>query len=197
MIDIAGEIFKCIYYDSLGQLNEDDDRKRILDTTFNYLKDKRNKKIMFFVVEYNGHDRVWDDNTSLTMSDYLNRCAEYLNDKKIISSSVNGIYVLVTKSDMIGCEYKELPVKAKEYVEEHFFGFWETLKDICKRSGVKDLKVLPFSVGNVVAKQLCEFDGKYAKLVLDRICDKSDSTGNSIWDFGVVFEQIAVQNEEA
>lgn len=183
MIDIAGEIFKCIYYDSLGVLNEDDDRKRILDTTFNYLKDKRNKKIMFFVVEYNGHDRVWDDNTSLTMSDYLNRCAEYLNDKKIISSSVNGIYVLVTKSDMIGCEYKELPAKAKEYVEEYFFGFWETLKDICKRSGVKDLKVLPFSVGNVVAKQLCEFDGKYAKLVLDRICDKSDSTGNSIWDF--------------
>lgn len=183
MIDLAGEIFKCIYYDSLGQLNNDDERKRILDTTFNYLKDKKNKKIMFFVVEYNGHDRQWNDNTHLNMSDYLNQCAEYLNDKKIISSSVNGIYVLVTKCDMMPCTYQEQAVKAKEYVEENFFGFWQTLKDICSRSGVRDLKVLPFSIGNVVAKQLCEFDGRYAKLVLDRITEKSDSTGNSLWDF--------------
>lgn len=183
MIDIAGEIFKCIYYDSLGQLNDDDERKRILDTTFNYLKDKKNKKIMFFVVEYNGHDRKWNDNTHLNMSDYLNQCAEYLNDKKIISSSVNGIYVLVTKCDMMPCEYQEQAIKAREYVEEYFNGFWQTLKDICIRSGVRDLKVLPFSIGNVVAKQLCEFDGRYAKLVLDRITEKSDSTGNSFLDF--------------
>lgn len=138
---------------------------------------------MFFVVEYNGHDRQWNDNTHLNMSDYLNQCAEYLNDKKIISSSVNGIYVLVTKCDMMPCTYQEQAVKAKEYVEENFFGFWQTLKDICSRSGVRDLKVLPFSIGNVVAKQLCEFDGRYAKLVLDRITEKSDSTGNSLWDF--------------
>lgn len=183
MIDIAGEIFKCIYYDSLGQLNSEDERKVILDTTFNYLKDKRNKKIMFFVVEYNGHDRQWEGNTHLTMSDYLNQCAEYLNDKKIISSSVNGIYVLVTKCDMMPCTYQEQAVKAKEYVEDNFYGFWQTLKDICIRAGVRDLKVLPFSIGNVVAKQLCEFDGRYAKLVLDRITEKSDSTGNSLLDF--------------
>ena len=183
MIDLAGEIFKCIYYDSLGKLNEDDERKKILDTTFGYLTNRKNKKIMFFVVEYNGHDRSWNDNTNLTMSDYLDRCAHYLDDKKIISSSVNGIYVLLTKSDMIGCEYNELPAKAKEYIEEHFKGFWETLKDICVHSGIRDLKIIPFSIGNVVAKQLCEFDGKYAKLVLDRVIEKSDSTGNSFLDF--------------
>ncbi len=183
MIDIAGEIFKCIYHDSLGQLNSEDERKIILDTTFNYLKDRKNKKIMFFVVEYDGHDRQWDGNTHLTMSDYLNQCAEYLNDKKIISSSVNGIYVLVTKCDMMPCTYQEQAQMAKEYVEKNFFGFWQTLKDICMRAGVRDLKVLPFSIGNVVAKQLCEYDGRYAKLVLDRIIEKSDSTGNSLWDF--------------
>ncbi len=183
MIDLAGEIFKCIYYDSLGRLNEDDERKKILDTTFSYLTNKKNKKIMFFVVEYDGHDRVWNDNTNLTMSDYLDRCAHYLDDKKIISSSVNGVYVLVTKADMIDCEYKDQGAKAKEYVEEHFKGFWETLKDICSHSGVKDLKIIPFSIGNVVAKQLCEFNGKYAKLVLDRIAEKSDSTGNTFLDF--------------
>lgn len=183
MIDLAGEIFKCIYYDSLGRLNEDDERKKILDTTFSYLTNKKNKKIMFFVVEYDGHDRVWNDNTNLTMSDYLDRCAHYLDDKKIISSSVNGVYVLVTKADMIDCEYKDQGTKAKEYVEEHFKGFWETLKDICSHSGVRDLKIIPFSIGNVVAKQLCEFNGKYAKLVLDRISEKSDSTGNSFLDF--------------
>ena len=183
MIDLAGEIFKCIYYDSLGRLNEDDERKKILDTTFSYLTNKKNKKIMFFVVEYDGHDRVWNDNTNLTMSDYLDRCAHYLDDKKIISSSVNGVYVLVTKADMIDCEYKDQGAKAKEYVEEHFKGFWETLKDICGHSGVRDLKIIPFSIGNVVAKQLCEFNGKYAKLVLDRISEKSDSTGNSFLDF--------------
>ena len=183
MIDLAGEIFKCIYYDSLGKLNDEDERKKILDTTFSYLTNKKNKKIMFFVVEYGGHDRVWDDNTNLTMSDYLDRAAHYLNDKKIISSSTNGVYVLVTKSDMIDCEYKDQAIRAKEYVEEYFNGFWETLKYICRQSGVKDLKIIPFSIGNVVAKQMCEFDGKYAKLVLEQITKKSDSTGNSFKDF--------------
>ncbi len=182
LIDLAGEIFKCIYFSSQN-FDLDEDRQRILNTTFNYLKDKRNKKIMFFVVEYNGHNRIWDDNSNLNMSDYLDRCLNYLNDLRIISSSVNGIYVLVTKSDMIPCEYKDQAIEAQRYVEKYFNGFWETLKEISRSCGVKDLKVIPFSVGNVVAKQLCEFNGKYAKLVLDNICKKSDSTGRSLWDF--------------
>lgn len=182
MIDLAGEIFKCIYFSSQG-IELDDDRQRILTTTFNYLKDRRNKKIMFFVVEYDGHDRVWDDNTNLNMSDYLDRCLNYLNDLKVISNSVNGIYVLVTKSDKIACEYKDQAVEAQKYVEKYFNGFWETLKEISKSCGVKDLKVIPFSVGNVVAKQLCEYNGKYASLVINNICKKSESTGHSIIDF--------------
>lgn len=182
MIDLAGEIFKCIYFSSQG-IELDDDRQRILTTTFNYLKDRRNKKIMFFVVEYDGHDRVWDDNTNLNMSDYLDRCLNYLNDLKVISNSVNGIYVLVTKSDKITCEYKDQAVDAQKYVEKYFNGFWETLKEISKSCGVKDLKVIPFSVGNVVAKQLCEYNGKYASLVINNICKKSESTGSSFLDF--------------
>jgi hypothetical protein len=182
MIDLAGEIFKCIYFSSQG-IELDDDRQRILTTTFNYLKDRRNKKIMFFVVEYDGHDRVWDDNTNLNMSDYLDRCLNYLNDLKVISNSVNGIYVLVTKSDKIACEYKDQAVEAQKYVEKYFNGFWETLKEISKSCGVKDLKVIPFSVGNVVAKQLCEYNGKYASLVINNICKKSESTGISLLDF--------------
>lgn len=78
---------------------------------------------MFFVVEYNGHNRIWDDNSNLNMSDYLDRCLNYLNDLRIISSSVNGIYVLVTKSDMIPCEYKDQAVEAQRYVEKYFNGF--------------------------------------------------------------------------
>jgi hypothetical protein len=182
MIDLAGEIFKCIYFSSQG-IELGDDRQRILTTTFNYLKDRRNKKIMFFVVEYDGHDRVWDDNTNLNMSDYLDRCLNYLNDLKVISNSVNGIYVLVTKSDKIACEYKDQAVEAQKYVEKYFNGFWETLKEISKSCGVKDLKVIPFSVGNVVAKQLCEYNGKYASLVINNICKKSESTGISLLDF--------------
>ena len=182
LIDLAGEIFKCIYFSSQNFVL-DEDRQRILNTAFNYLKDKRNKKIMFFVVEYNGHNRIWDDNTNLNMSDYLDRCLNYLNDLKIISASVNGIYVLVTKSDMIPCAYQDQAVEAQKYVENYFNGFWETLKEISKSCGVKDLKVIPFSVGNVVAKQLCAFDGKYAKLVIDHICKKSESVGCSFWDF--------------
>ena len=182
MIDLAGEIFKCIYFSSQG-IELDDDRQRILTTTFNYLKDRRNKKIMFFVVEYDGHDRVWDDNTNLNMSDYLDRCLNYLNDLKVISNSVNGIYVLVTKSDKIACEYKDQALEAQKYVEKYFNGFWETLKEISKSCGVKDLKVIPFSVGNVVAKQLCEYNGKYASLVINNICKKSESTGRSFLDF--------------
>ena len=182
MIDLAGEIFKCIYFSSQN-FELDEDRQRILTTTFNYLKDKRNKKIMFFVVEYDGHDRIWDDNSNLNMSDYLDRCLNYLNDLKVISSSVNGIYVLVTKSDKIPCAYQDQAVEAQKYVEKYFNGFWETLKEISKSCGVKDLKVIPFSVGNVVAKQLCEYNGKYAKLVIDNICKKSESTGRSLLDF--------------
>ena len=100
-----------------------------------------------------------------------------------IAAAIAGIYVLVTKSDKIACEYKDQAVEAQKYVEKYFNGFWETLKEISKSCGVKDLKVIPFSVGNVVAKQLCEYNGKYASLVINNICKKSESTGRSFLDF--------------
>ena len=112
----------------------------------------------------------------MVLNNYLGQNISYMYSELFENS--NEAYEFQKIEDK--AEIKELLTK---YVEKYFNGFWETLKEISKSCGVKDLKVIPFSVGNVVAKQLCEYNGKYASLVINNICKKSESTGRSFLDF--------------
>ena len=145
-----------------------------------YLRDTRNNKIHFFVVEYNAHDKEWEGRK---MVDYLDCMSSFLKSQGVFSKKTVGVYVLVTKCDMINCTPEERPKFAAKYVEEELPAFWNNLQYTCKKCGVGDLKILSFSIGEVFAKSLCKFDSHDTDKVMDKLITKTRAPKSGLWGF--------------
>ena len=139
-----------------------------------YLKNRKNNKIHFFVVEYGAHEKKWD---GLNMSNYLSCMIQYLKNEKVFTKSTVGVYVLVTKCDKMDCAKEDRPRLAHEYVKQEFAAFWNTLEMTCKNAAIKDLKTLAFSIGDVFAQQLCVYDGEDTNKVIDKLLTKTPKMG--------------------
>lgn len=178
LIDLAGELFRSVYSFQNG-IPLQEDEQETLDIALNYLKDSRNEKIHFFVVEYDAHDKKWE---GLKMVNYLDNMISFLKNENVFKKSTVGVYVLVTKCDKIPCDKEDRPEKAFEYVETEMPAFWTNLKSTCKNACVGDLKVLSFSVGEVFAKNLCKFDGHDTTKVISKLITKTNAEGG-FWDW--------------
>jgi len=178
LIDLAGELFRSAYF-KRNSLFLSQDKADTLDIALNYLKDSRNEKIHFFVVEYGAHDNEWE---GLKMVNYLDNMISFLKKENIFRKSTVGVYVLVTKCDKIQCPIEERPKMAFEYVTQKMPSFWNNLESTCKKASVGDLKVLSFSVGDVFAKNLCKFEGADTIKVIGKLITKTDAEGG-FWDW--------------
>ena len=179
LIDLAGELFRMVYKKRNNMFMTDDD-KRVLARAMSYLRDNRNKKIHFFIVEYGAHDKMWE---GLSMGNYLNQMMQYLKDENVFTRSTVGVYVLVTKCDRIKCDRADRPRLANEYVKRELASFWNTLEQTCDESGIADLRTLSFSVGDVFAQNLCVFDGEDTVKVTNKLLTKTPAIKKSWWDF--------------
>ena len=171
LIDLAGELFRSVYKVN-NHLQVDDSNCQVLDKAMSYLKNRKNNKIHFFVVEYGAHEKKWD---GLNMSNYLSCMIQYLKNEKVFTKSTVGVYVLVTKCDKMDCAKEDRPRLAHEYVKQEFAAFWNTLEMTCKKAAIKDLKTLAFSIGDVFAQQLCVYDGEDTNKVIDKLLTKTPS----------------------
>lgn len=178
LIDLAGELFRSAFFKQNG-LFLSQDKADTLDIALNYLKDSRNEKIHFFVVEYGAHDNEWE---GLKMVNYLDNMISFLKKENIFKKSTVGVYVLVTKCDKIKCAKEDRPKMAYEYVSTEMPSFWNNLESTCKKASVGDLKILSFSVGDVFAKNLCRFEGADTIKVIDKLITKTDAEGG-FWDW--------------
>lgn len=169
LIDLAGELFRSVYKKE-NNMPIDDENEAVLEKAMNYLRDRRNNKIHFFVVEYGAHNKRWD---GLNMSNYLSHMIQFLKKEKVFTKSTVGVYVLVTKCDKMYCSKEERPQKASEYVEQELAAFWNTLKMTCDDAAIKDVKKLAFSIGEVFAQQLCVYDGADTNKVIDKLLTKT------------------------
>lgn len=169
LIDLAGELFRSVYK-AENKLQVTDENRDVLNKAMNYLKDKTNNKIHFFVVEYGAHEKRWE---GLRMSDYLDLMMQYLKKEHVFSKSTVGVYVLVTKCDKMRCAKEDRPRLASEYVKDKLASFWNVLVTTCEDAAIKDLKTLSFSIGEVFAQQLCVFDGTDTKKVIDKLTTKT------------------------
>lgn len=176
LIDLAGELFRSVYKKGVG-MPLTDEQQEVLDKAMGYLKDRRNDKIHFFVVEYGAHDKRWD---GLDMSSYLHYMIQHLKKEKVFTKSTVGVYVLVTKCDKMPCPKEERPRVASEYVETEFAAFWNALKRTCDEAGIKDLKKLSFSIGEVFAQQLCVYDSTDTNKVIDKLLTKTPAIKNGL-----------------
>lgn len=186
-IDLAGELFRTIYIkrnneplwkDWQDEKNKNHIKVVALDLTEGYLNNISQKKIHFFIVAYGDEGKSWD---GVPMGSYLDCAAEYLNEHKIIKKGTEGVYVLVTKSDMMPCKVEERKDFAEKYIKNHLNSFYENLSGICEEAGVKDLDIMPFSVGDVFAQQLCRFKYENTEKVLNKLILKTRV--KKFWDF--------------
>ena len=171
LIDLAGELFRSVYLHN-NHIQLEESRCQVLEKAMSYLKNKKNNKIHFFVVEYGAHEKKWD---GLNMSNYLSCMIQYLKNEKVFTKSTVGVYVLVTKCDKMDCAKEDRPRLAHEYVKQEFAAFWNTLEMTCKKAAIKDLKTLAFSIGDVFAQQLCVYDGEDTNKVIDKLLTKTPS----------------------
>lgn len=169
LIDLAGELFRSVYLKCNNMLN-DNEKESALEKVISYLKNRRNNKIHFFVVEYDAHNKKW---FGLTMAQYLSFMIQFLKREEVFSKSTVGVYVLVTKCDKMNCSKEERPQKASEYVEQELSAFWNNLKRTCDYAGIKDVKKLAFSIGEVFAQQLCVYDGADTNKVIDKLLTRT------------------------
>lgn len=197
-IDVAGEIFKTVYYSRNG-LYVDNQRLETLNKVMKLLNaPSPNDNIHFFVVEY-GLDAQKDD--GIMVEDYLGETLNFLQgaepaqgdmkNKNIFSKKTVGVYVLLTKFDMLlvdvgnGCDWCDSSVsdedKATAYVKHKLYSLHQNITKACQKSGIANFKVLPFSVGEVKAQKLCRFDDEYTRGVLNELIRKTRAEKTGFW----------------
>ena len=177
LIDLAGELFRSVYFKQ-NNLFLPEDKEQTLNTAMDYLRNTRNNKIHFFVVEYNAHDKEWE---GLKMVNYLNSMSSFLKYEGVLSKKTVGVYVLVTKCDMINCAPEERAEFAAKYVEKELPAFWNNLQYTCKECGVGDLTILSFSIGEVFAKSLCKFDSRDTDKIIKKLLTKTRPIEGPWW----------------
>lgn len=177
-VDLSGEVFKAVYK-KINGLKLKPDEQKALDNTLRYLADRRNRKVHFFIVGYNEHNST-DPDTGLSTLNYLDTMMGYLNSHNIIKRDTNGVYILVTKCDKMDCDVDERKALAEEYVKRELGNFYNNCEQMCKRAGVGDFEVIPFSIGDVFAQTLCRFSRKSTDAVLNKLILKSHAERGSL-----------------
>jgi len=174
LVDLAGELFNSVYFSENNLPLDTTQQQQVVDKAMSYLKDRRNNKIHFFIVEYGAHNKTWD---GLNMTNYLDTMVQFLKTNKVFSKSTVGVYVLVTKCDKMNCRVEDRPRVANEYVKQELHSFWNTLEETCRLARVKDLKTLSFSIGDVFAQNLCVYDGVDTNKVIEKLITKTPTIG--------------------
>lgn len=179
-IDLAGELFTCMFMKDAGEQMRDD-QKQALETLHNILLENRsnNRKIHFFVIEYGAEKRIYN---GLPQAEYLNSAAAHLNSIGLFDSNTDAIYVLISKVDNASYE-GSLEEHLLKYMTKNYLGFYNNLLLICKEHGINKgrVKIVPFSIGNVCFKDYCQFDATSATKMVDLLVRYSCFKKQGFW----------------
>lgn len=185
LIDLAGETFKAMR-DRLHHKEMSDDKSRCLDVATDFLRDTRNRKLHFFIVPFLEDPTEPVKGTDVCMEEFLHDCMQYLREERVFNNSTDGIYIIVTKTDMMhGVTDAARDTEANDYVKKHYPSLITALNNICKDNGInkhekQPVKILAFSIGELLTSDICRFDPKGGTRLIDIICDKSKKGGNLV-----------------
>ena len=178
LIDLAGETFKAMR-DRKRKKEMSDDKARCLDVATEFLRDTRNRKLHFFIVPYLEDPSENVKGADVCMEDFLHVCMQYLKEYKVFNNSTDGIYIIVTKTDMMpGVTDEERDAKASNYVILNYPSLYNALTEVCKENYInkfdsQPVRILAFSIGELLTSDICRFDPKGGNRLIDIICDKS------------------------
>jgi hypothetical protein len=179
--ELSGEVFKYfydkVYNTSMTREADTQAKVEIGFNTLDLLLNSKNQKIHFFFIDYNQETKGTKDKHGLTQSNYLQAAATYFRDNhEIFKKKTDAVYVIVTKSDQIKEQDKEL--EAAKFLEENFGGFMDVLKTKCKNDDVEFRKKL-FSIGNVYFKRICEINRDYSMEIIEDLLNKVKPVSDS------------------
>lgn len=173
-IDLAGETIESMYLMNVGRPLSD--RKKVgLETACRILKGNGgvNRKIHFFVLEYNGHHKKYKGLTQDTM---LTGAMAFIKETGIFKTETDAIYLLVTKSDLAGKNSGEVRNQViGDYLKSHYGHIYNGLKSVCEENEINDgeVDIIPFSLGEVCFQTLCRLDKETASTVVEVILSRA------------------------
>ncbi len=160
-IEMSGEIFDTAYNQGIETIHP-----KIKE----YLSNK-NRKILFFVIDYDLHKRSEKVSMGAGQSSKLSSVLEILDNYGTLSK-VDAIYVLVTKSDLFPKDRNKVEY-AGEFINNHYLNFVNNLKDKKEKyqsSNSFKIVIYPYTIGNVRFKNLLEeIDNSGAEFVTKAI----------------------------
>ena len=170
-IDLSCELFECMYL-SRANGNLSPKQRGALNVLENILVNNRSKnpKIHFFVIEYGSENNRYK---GLSQNELLLSCLNYLDDKSILKDNTIGSYIIITKADKAGDN------SIKDYIDEHYNGFFNGLTQrmtkwgINTRKGKSQVKRFPFSIGDVCFQKWCIYDSEWTQWIIEEIKNRS------------------------
>lgn len=175
LIDLSGELFQCLYKNQCQMALEQDEREAY-EVLNNILVEhaSQNHKIHFFVIEYGAENKKIN---GLTQDSYLQRAAEYMDAMNVFKHYTDAIYIILTKADKAGTftSFQDEQDFYKNYMVNNYLGFYKALRKMCKANNINGgkLEFIPFSIGEVVLRRMCHFNGSSALEILDYIVERS------------------------
>lgn len=173
-IDLAGETIESMYRIN-ANLPLSPKKQYGLDMACNLLRGNSgiNRKIHFFVLEYNGHNKKYQD---LTQDTLLTGAMAFIKATGIFKTETDAIYLLVTKSDLTGVsDNGERNRILADYIKTYYRHFYNGLRSLCDENEINngDVDIVPFSLGDVCFQNLCLFDNATAKVVVELILNRA------------------------
>ena len=173
-IDLAGETIESMYLKN-AKLPLSPKKQAGLDMACKLLTGNsgENRKIHFFVLEYNGHTKKYKGLSQDTM---LTGAMTFIKDTGIFRTETDAVYLLVTKSDLTETSSEEERNSVlKDYICSHYRQFYNGLRSLCEENEINDGKVdiVPFSLGEVCFQNLCLFDNSTARIVVELIMNRA------------------------
>jgi hypothetical protein len=146
-VEMSGELFDKAYNEGMENLHP---------KLKEYLSN-RNRKILFFVIDYQMHKRAETINFGASQGNKLTAVLELLDQFGSLNYT-DAIYVLVTKCDLFPSN-AEPKQHAKEFMDSQYLNFINNLKDKKEKYKNKSnfmTRIFPYSIGKIKYKNLLE-----------------------------------------
>lgn len=173
LIDMAGELFCSILWQNHGLTDNIKDNHRKALEEFNSIlvtNKSRNPKYHFFIIEYCEEEKKYK---GFDQDTYLEYGMRYLSETGVLDNANNGVFVIVTKTDLVRRDIDE-GTDANQYLvdflNQRYPNFFAQLNSHCERSGMSGGKFpppIPFDIGEVCFKNYCQVKTERAKRIVE------------------------------
>lgn len=167
LIELSGEVFQCFFHKVADLPMPGESHIKAFDNLKSYLSGP-NRKVHFFVIDLSKSTSETDD-LGLTQANYLEAAKEYFSKENMFNKTTDAIYIIATKSDLLDTDRTRRSEKAKAHLTKNYPAFVNVLKDVCRNLNIngRELRFIPFSLGDVFFNRICEFDNHSSNEIIE------------------------------